>query len=148
MSSRISEGGVSEQEIREALLRQGLRPTIAQIGLIQRQWQAAIEDYLLEFSARGKNFRYKGDPVLVVHDGSLGTYISSQLHCCLLKRLSDPREASLLCRELEQMLVRFNPREAISRFRPLLPAEWRFELVDQIRRPVAADIYRLFEPWN
>jgi hypothetical protein len=143
MALRVTSGGISESEIHEVLQRQGISPTTTQVAWIQRQWQSAIEDYLLEFSARGKSRQMDGQRILVVHDGSIPSYVATTLRPVIQATLKDAREVELLSSELEQMLQRFSPREAVARFRPLLPLKNRFDLVDQMNRPVSADVYAL-----
>jgi hypothetical protein len=143
MKLRVANGGISATEIQDVLLRQGVEPTSTRVAGIQGQWQSAIEDYLLEFSARGKNRQMDGQRVLIVHDGSVSSYLITMLRPVILSTTQDVNEIESLCVELEQMLERFSPREAVARFRPLLPMKNRFELVDQITRPLAADVYAL-----
>ncbi|MFO0939530.1 MAG: hypothetical protein U0930_02065 [Pirellulales bacterium] len=145
MAQRVHCGGITETEIRDVLVRQGLEPTESQVATIQRHWQLAIEDYLLEFSARGKNRLVDGDRVLVVHAGSLGNFLIAQLESVLAKAVDNPREIAKLASELQQLVDQYEPREAIHRFLALLPTGHGIELVDQIVRPVPADLYVLPE---
>lgn len=141
MAQRVHCGGVTETEIRDVLLRQGVEPTESQVATIQRQWQLAIEDYLLEFSAQGKNRLVAGDRILVVHAGSLPNYLLGQLGPVITKSLGDPREKTKLILELRALLDQYEPRQAIERLLAVLPSTHCIDLVDQIVRPVPADIY-------
>ncbi|MBX3420704.1 MAG: hypothetical protein KF752_04025 [Pirellulaceae bacterium] len=143
MSWRVTSGGLTRQEIDDVLRRQGVQATPGQVALLQRQWQVAIEDYLLEFSARGRDRQATGGQMMVVHDGSLAGYLKSRLRQMLVQVSADSREVELLCTELDQILSRFSPRDAVARFRPLLPTALRFDLVDHINHPVRADVYAL-----
>lgn len=141
MALRVTCGGITELEIQEVLQRQGVSPTTTEVAWIQRQWQSAIEDYLLEFSACGKSRKMDGQRILIVHEGSIPSYLRTILQPVILASTTDWQEAELLSREFEQMLNRFAPREAVARFRPLLPSKDCFHLVDQISRPVSGDVY-------
>jgi len=55
----------------------------------------------------------------------------------------EPAQLTRISDELESLLRLFSPREAIARLRPLLPESFRFNLVDQLRKPVEADLYLL-----
>jgi hypothetical protein len=62
----------------------------------------------------------------------------------LLKHsLADAQEIQLLRLQLNQLLDRFPPRQAISRFCRLLPSACGLRLVDQLQQPVACDVYAL-----
>ncbi len=143
MACRVASGGISQQEILEALRRQGVQPTSDQVSAVQCQWQAAIQDYLLEFSPQGKNYLVAGHRLLIVHDGSYVNFLSSQLSQLLKQSLADAQEIGLLCQQLEQLLERFQPRQAISRFCRLIPMACMLRLVDQMRFPVACDVYAI-----
>lgn len=143
MAQRVHCGGITENEIRDVLVRQGVEPTESQVATIQRQWQLAIEDYLLEFSARGKNRLVDGQRILVVHSGSLGSFLIAQVGSVIAKVAQDPREVASLARQLREHVDRYEPREAIDRFLSILPAGHGIELVDQIVRPAPADLYVL-----
>lgn len=141
MASRVHCGGITESEIHDVLIRQGVLPTAAHVTLIQRQWQLAIEDYLLEFSARGKNKKIDGCQILIVHQGSLSSYLIDQLRPLISRTLQDSRRSEALVSELSQLLKKLEPREAITRLRSLLPVDRDFDLIDQMIRPVPADVY-------
>jgi hypothetical protein len=143
MACRVASGGISQQEILEALRRQGVQPTDRQVAAVQCQWQSAIQDYLLEFSPRGKNCLVAGHQLLIVHDGSYVNFLNSQLSQLLKHSLADAQEIQLLRLQLNQLLDRFPPRQAISRFCRLLPSACGLRLVDQLQQPVACDVYAL-----
>lgn len=145
MDYRVAAGGLSEDEIRTSLVAQGERPTDQDVNAIQRQWQNAIETHLLEYSSRGLNHSQAGHEILIVYDGSAAPYLLSRIFVALdplgaKTRTQDWPEAML---ELQGLLEQFSPREAVARFRPLLPNEMRYELVDQLRYPIDADLYVL-----
>lgn len=141
MALRVTCGGITESEIQEVLQRQGVVATSTQVDWIQRQWQSAIESYLLEFSARGKNRQMDGQRIMIVHEGSIPSYVASILRPVIQAASENPLEAERLGGELEQILQEFSPREAIARFLPLMPLHRRFDLVDQMNRPICADVY-------
>ena len=147
MDCRIKAGGLSESEIRETFQGQGVVPTEEEINSIQQRWQDAIEDHLLEYSTRARNYFHSGGNVLFVHEGSIKRFLIERLQS-LLTSVADYAEVSIeendrLHTELSELLDRFDPREAIARFRPLLPSKLRYELVDQIQTPLQADVYVL-----
>lgn len=150
MDCRIANGGVSELEIREALIAQGIEPDTTDVEEIQEQWQVAIELHLLDFSSRAMNHYASGSDVLIVYDGSVGSYLMNRLRDRLddFEDLDPQREISRedvleSLGELRVLLSRFSPREAIARFRPLLPLALRYDLIDQLKHPVEADFYLL-----
>lgn len=150
MDNRIACGGVSETEIRSAFAAQGLEATEGDIVDLQTHWQTAIDKHILDFSSRSLNHVYAGDKILIVHDGSVARYLLNQVRS-MLDELESPElldQETLLdaFSELRTLLGKFPPREAIARFRPLLPAQLRYQLVDQLRRPVEADLYLLPKP--
>lgn len=141
MAQRVHCGGITETEIRDVLLRQGVEPTESQVATLQRQWQLAIEDYLLEFSARGKNRLMDGDHILIVYAGSLRSYLLGQLEPIITNSVQAAHERTKLILDLDQLLNQFDPREAVERFLAILPNNHGIDLVDQIIRPIPADIY-------
>lgn len=150
MDCRIREGGISESEIRVAFQSQGVEPNREDIEAIQEQWQDAIESHLLDFSSRGQDHHYSGRQVLVVHNGSLHAYLVGRIQD-LVEEFGDlegiDRDELLeLCAELRILLEKFSPREAMARFRPLLPKLVRYDLIDQLRFPIEADLYLLPQP--
>ncbi len=73
MKVRISDGGVSEMEIRESFSIQNIAPVKEDIEAIQHQWQAAIERYLLR-CARIPGWSKIGWSALeIAHSGSSST---------------------------------------------------------------------------
>jgi hypothetical protein len=144
MDSRIACGGLAEEEIRASLFAQGTHASDQDVEDIQGQWQQAIEQHLLDFSTRGRVQRTAGREILVVHDGSLHHYLRSRI--CPLLRCSgelDQRQFLAMVNELGLLLETFTPREAMARFRPLLPGTLRYDLIDQLHQPVEADLYTL-----
>ena len=144
MNNRIEAGGISEAEIRSAFLQQGEPASEDDIDLIQRQWQDAIEQHLLDFSSRGLNYHHAGRKVLVVHDGIVSNYLKDRIRITLEELSTDQRQSAEVqetFEELNLLLSSFSPREAVARFRPLLPRAFRYDLVDQIEHPIAADLY-------
>lgn len=147
MEFRIAHGGVSAEEIRYSLAAQGVEPTSADIEHVQQQWQESIENYLLDFSSRGMNHHVGGGEILIVHDGSLPDYLIRRIQGMLEQKEidEDPGAEDMLqwIVELRSLLDRFSPREAMARFRPLLPQSMRYHLVDQMSHPLEADLYSL-----
>jgi hypothetical protein len=144
MDMRIERGGLTAEEIRLALEQDQQSVSKEEIEVIQRDWQDAIEQFLVEQSSKGTEYLDESGEVVAVHDGSLSTF--------LLDRFSDfytseneaeKQELLRIMSELETLLRLFKPREAIARFRPLLPESMRFSLIDQVRKPVEADLYLL-----
>lgn len=146
MDFRLGTGGISEQEIRSAFRRQGDSASEDDIDTIQREWQEAIEKHLLDFSSRGLNYHHSGKKVLIVHDGIVRSYLTDRIRLAL-EELSVDQEHQIelldTYDEFHQLLARFSPREAVARFRPLLPQAFRYDLVDQLSQPVEADLYVL-----
>lgn len=144
MDFRIASGGVTAEEIRSSFTAQGVAVSTAEIEDIQQQWQEAIEQHLITYSNRGLKHQNLGHELLVVHEGSLGRYL---LHRVIQKfdemRECDTAQRQAMVGELEIMLKNFSPREAIARFRPLLPQPLRYQLIDQLERPVGTDLYAL-----
>lgn len=144
MECRIRAGGVTEEEVRASFSAQGITPTDNDIAEIQEQWQSAIEDHLLDCSERAQNFHDEGSEILVVYDRSVKSYLLSRMQD-FLEQHSDENlsEIADMRTELEELLSRFAPRDALARFRPLLPKDLRYKLVDQLRHPIEADFYAL-----
>jgi hypothetical protein len=147
MDYRVAQGGVSEQEVRSALTAQGLEPSEEDVAEIQEQWQNAIEEHLLDFSSRAQNHQYSGGTILIVYNGSVRSYLMNRILDMLddvgsLEGVSREELLSIVA-ELRELLNRFSPREAMARFRPLLPPAIRYSLVDQLKQPVEADLYLL-----
>ena len=150
MDCLIRDGGISESEIRAAFQSQGVEPNRDDIEAIQEQWQDAIESHLLDFSSRGKDHHYSGREILVVHNGSLHAYLVGRIQDLVdeFHGVEDINRNELLelCAELRILLDKFSPREAMARFRPLLPKLVRYDLIDQLRFPIEADLYLLPQP--
>lgn len=147
MDFRLQQGGLTRQEIRNAFIRDGELASEADIDRIQHQWQDSIERHLLDFSTRGQNFLHSGRSVLVVHDGSSHSYVQQRITARLEETLAAGKGSAQMELdpqvELRVLLNRFTPREAVARFRPLLPQPLRFDLIDQLDRPIEADLYVL-----
>jgi hypothetical protein len=144
MDARIERGGLTAEEIQVAFDNDQQSASPSEIEEIQWDWQEAIEHFLVEQSAKGAECADENGEVVAVHDGSLSFY--------LYRRFGDfyeteseiePEDLQRTLHELETLLRLFKPREAIARFRPLLPESLRFNLVDQLRKPVEADLYLL-----
>ncbi len=150
MDCRVIAGGVSEEEIRAAFVAQGVEPTPRDIEELQEQWQTKIDAHILDFSARSLNHHHAGERILIVYDGSTGNYLVKQLRETLEElqsaQLLSPESLRTAFMELRELLNHFPPREAIARFRPLLPDALRYRLVDQVTQPVEADLYLLPKP--
>ncbi len=144
MDSRIAHGGITEQEIRSSLTAQGADVCESDIAEIQKQWQAAIERHLLEYSRRGRNEIHSGREILIVYDGSQSSYLHDRIRQ-LFENAKDTDQELVrsMVAELKILLRTFSPRDAMARFRPLLPESLRYELIDQIQEPTAADLYGL-----
>ena len=77
-----------------------------------------------------------------MHDGSLSAFLLNRFNDFYSHEVEvEPEELSRIMDELKTLLRLFKPREAIARFRPLLPESQRFSLIDQLRTPVEADLY-------
>ena len=61
----------------------------------------------------------------------------------MLPAVHDARVVEPLIDQFDQLLSRYNPREAVARMLPHLPRYLRLELVDRIGHPVEADVYTL-----
>ena len=144
MDMRIERGGLTAEEIRLALAHDQQSVSKAEIEVIQRDWQDAIEQFLVEQSPRGAECFDENGEVIAVHDGSLSTFLLDRF-CDFYEGESEiePEDLLRIMGELETLLRLFKPREAIARFRPLLPESMRFSLIDQLRKPVEADLYLL-----
>ncbi len=152
MDCRIEQGGVTEDEIRAAFVAQGIEPNEEDVAIIQAEWQEAIQRHLLDFSQRGQDQCDSGQDILIVYNGSPHSYLLSRIRdlydqfaSSTSDTLSDDPPADI-GKELSALLEKFSPREAIARLRPLLPAAWRYDLIDQIHSPIEADLYRLPAP--
>ncbi len=149
MDYRLVSGGLSEAEILQSLSSQGTPVSADDVEMVQASWQAAIEQHLLDFSPRGLNHHILGREILVVYDGSVNSYLINRIGRMLEQwEIVDERsrdEIVAILEELQELLNRFTPREAIARFRPLLPQKLRYDLVDQLSMPVEADFYVLSE---
>ncbi len=148
MDLRIERGGLTADEIRLALQQDHQSVSKAEIDGIQRDWQDAIEQFLVEQSPKGSVYSDERSEVVAVHDGSLSSILFDRF-CEFYRgaREIDAEELRRIMGELETLLKMFKPREAIARFRPLLPEPIRFSLIDQLRKPVEADLY-LLPPFN
>ena len=141
--------GVSEDEVCTALIAQGIEPSEEDVVEIQGQWQAAIEHHLLDFSSRALNEYHAGRSVLIVYEGSIASYLLRRVEEMLKGALathdvaSEEHNLQAWTGELRELLQRFSPREAIARFRALLPRSARYTLIDQLDQPVSADLYIL-----
>jgi hypothetical protein len=137
MESRIRVGGVSTSEVRESFQSQGIAATDDDVEAVVDQWQTAIADHLIGYSRKAENQFDDGRDVLVVYETiSTKFLLSSVREFFAALEGMDTAEVELLIEELQQLLRRFSPRDAIARFRPLLPPEMRYSLIDQIREPV------------
>lgn len=144
MDARIERGGLSAEEILVAFDNDQQSASPSEIEEIQWDWQEAIEHFLVEQSAKGAECADENGEVVAVHDGSLSSYLYRRF-CDFYETESEiePEDLQRTLHELETLLRLFKPREAIARFRPLLPESLRFNLVDQLRKPVEADLYLL-----
>ncbi len=144
MDMRIERGGLTAEEIRLALEQDQQSVSKAEIEVIQGDWQDAIERFLVEQSRKGTEYIDESGEVVAVHDGSLSTFLFNRFSDFYISKDEvASEELSRIMDELETLLRLFKPREAIARFRPLLPESMRFSLIDQLRKPVEADLYLL-----
>ena len=144
MDLRIERGGLTAEEIRCALEHDQQSVSKAEIEVIQRDWQGAIEQFLVEQSPKGAECYDEVGEVIAVHDGSLSAFLFDRFRDFFEDDCDiEPEELLRILGELENLLRLFKPREAIARFRPLLPESLRFSLIDQLRKPVEADLYLL-----
>lgn len=144
MDVHLQAGGLSESLIRDSLAAQGQAADADDIAAIESAWQTAIDQHLLACSRRSQIAAELGQPLLVVHQKSAQRHLLRQLDQLLtdMDRLEQARWLNAK-QELTTLLERFTPRDAIARLRPLLPARARYELIEQIEKPLAADVYRL-----
>ena len=144
MDMRIELGGLTAAEIRDVFEYDQQSVSKAEIEVIQRDWQEAIEQFLVEQSPRCTECFDENGELIAVHDGSLSKFLFDRF-CDYYTSESElePKELLRIMGELERLLQLFKPREAIARFRPLLPESMRFSLIDQVRKPVEADLYLL-----
>ncbi|MFK7735616.1 MAG: hypothetical protein AB8B50_06300 [Pirellulaceae bacterium] len=150
MLRRLEAGGISKEEVLQTLKTQGWVGSEAEVRGLRGQWQQAIDAHLLEFSPNGLNHQHSGQRVLIVHDSSLVEHIEDTLREVLesLAPSSPSTAREVLGSELEELFERFTPREAIARFRALLPNTARYQLIDQISNPIEADVYALVRQSN
>ena len=141
MDSRIHRGGLTEEEIRAALTREQITPTPSDIEEIQWSWQESIEQFLVDHSLKDVD---ESGEMFAVHDSTSASYLRQRI-CEFYESDSDLDQTQLtrIDNELQTLLKLFSPREAMARLRPLLPERLRFSLVDQLRKPVEADLYLL-----
>ena len=152
MAWRIRKGGLDRDEIVEVFKAEGLEIDEEKINKVRNKWQFAIESFLIEQSRRAAEQDDDGHEVLAVHDGSNKSFLIDRLDGFLdavADGLEDMKEidAERLRGELNQLLNRFSPREAISRFRAILPQSIRYSLIDQIKKPIETDLY-LMPDWD
>jgi hypothetical protein len=144
MDLRIERGGLTADEIRLAFEHDHQSVSSAEIEVIQCDWQGAIERFLIEQSAKSVEHFDDSGEVVAVHDGSLSAFLLNRFNDFYSHEVEvEPEELSRIMDELKTLLRLFKPREAIARFRPLLPESQRFSLIDQLRTPVEADLYLL-----
>ncbi len=152
MAWRIRRGGLNRDEIVEVFKAEGLEIDEEMINKVRDKWQFAIESFLIEQSRRAAEQDDDGREVLAVHDGSNKSFLVDRLDG-FLDAVSDGLDdikdfdADRLRSELQQLLNRFSPREAISRFRAILPQPIRYSLIDQIKKPIETDLY-LLPDWD
>ncbi len=142
--ARIESGGVSEAEIRQSFVAQGIEVDESEIALIAREWQNRVDEYLLDFADTAGEMHTDGDDILVVHDRCGKLFLKDRLKDYMVE--DDEMESDqqqYLTSELVELLERFTPRDAVARFRPLLPTASRYRLVEQIQEPLPADFYLL-----
>ncbi len=141
MNTRIAHGGLMRYELEAAL--GGRRLASVDVDEIQWNWQEAIEQFLVAQSVRVMELD-DGEDIFAVYDASRSSFLFDRVQGFYedLDEFETDQLKSVLG-ELEIMLQRFSPREAMARFRPLLPEALRYDLIDQVRTPVVADLYLL-----
>lgn len=142
MDARIQRGGLSEAEIQQSLSNYGSYET-RDVQAVQNDWQTAINHFLIRQSNKVTSRTNEESNVLVVYDASLARLLLDRIRTVYGQLQTQELTAKL--DELESMLKRFSPREAIARFRPLLPENMRYDLIDQLKKPVEADLYLMPE---
>ena len=141
MDARIERGGLTTEEIRAALGEGEEKISEAEVQEIQWNWQESIEEFLLAHSLKSNE---ASGQLLAVYDGILASYLRRRIFDYYTSEGKlELSQVSRIEKELESLLQLFQPREAIARLRPLLPESLRFKLVDQLRRPIEADLYLL-----
>jgi hypothetical protein len=144
MDMRIERGGLTAEEIRLALEHNQQSVSKSEIEGIQWDWQDAIEQFLVDQSPKGAECLDEDSEVVAVYDGSLSAFLLDRFNDFYSSEVDvEPGEFLRIMGELETLLRLFKPREAIARFRPLLPESMRFSLIDQLHKPVEADLYLL-----
>jgi hypothetical protein len=141
MDARIAQGGLTKSEILAKFDGEAIDPD--EIEQIQWNWQNAIEEFLLTQSVKAEQLD-ENKEVFAVYDGSLSSFLLEriqQFYEDFEGIQADQRER--IVAELESMLQKFSPREAMARFRPHLPESLRYVLLDQVRKPIEADLYLL-----
>ncbi|MEZ6137126.1 MAG: hypothetical protein R3C53_19710 [Pirellulaceae bacterium] len=142
MLSRLRAGGVTEQEVRASFRAQCISVSDDDVQEIVDLWQSAICDYLLQRSPKARLIDAAGDTDLVIVFDNINHEFLIRQFDPIIKTLPGTDE-SHSTGELQTLLDRFPAREAIGRFRPLLPSELRFQLIDTVHEPVESDIYRI-----
>lgn len=144
MQQRVRGGGVSEEELRRSFEAQGITATDNDIAEIQQAWQLAIQQHWIARSPRARQHARQGSEVLAVSDSSLSDFLLERISSFLTTRPElAGGELTNNLEDLRQLLAIFSPRDALARFRPLLPAQSRYRLVDQIQQPLPVDFYVL-----
>ncbi len=131
MDARIVRGGLTKDEIQAVF--KGQHVPESEIEEIQWNWQEAIEQFLVTQSSRASELDESED-IIAVHDGSRGSFLFDRIQR-FYEDIGEPESEQLrsIIEELETMLQKFAPREAVARFRPLLPEAWRYDLIDKVR---------------
>jgi hypothetical protein len=144
MRQRVQTGGISEFELRASFAAQGIEATPGDIAEIQSAWQIAIQAHWIGCSARARDHLQEGGEVLAVSDSSLDRFLFERLSSFLSSQPQlDRSQLGNNLAELRNLLSRFSPRDALARFRPLLPIQLRYRLIDQIHHPLPVDFYML-----
>lgn len=143
MDTWIACGGLSESEIRDSFEVQGIEASNDDVESIQCQWQSAVERQLASLSSKAREHLRQGSEVLVVHENCISAHLVERLSTLFQENeIHRDRDLAEILAELEILLRRFSPREAIARLRPVLPNHLRYQLIDQLTSPVGADVYR------
>lgn len=143
MEFRMRAGGVTEGEVRTSFAAQGIESTDEDVAAIVEQWQTAIAEHLLGLSKKAEARLDDGQQVLVVHDATTREFLTHSLQNFFDSIESvNPVKADLV-HEFQLLLMKFSPRDAVARFRALMPSKMRYRLIDQLKHPVEADFYLL-----
>lgn len=143
MEFRMRAGGVTEREVRDSFAAQDVEATDEDVAGVVEQWQTAIAEHLLSLSRKAESELDEGRQVLVVHDATERKLLVETMQPFFESIQATDAGKTDFADEFRSLLSNFSPRDAVARFRALLPATLRYRLIDQLKHPVEADFYLL-----